>query len=110
MSEEPKSRSIRRQPRDGATEGSRGSTSGFQLKALRHFTDFALIGEAITQGLNPDTFSQPECADFKGVPYITTLEGRHFISHGDWIITGVQGERYPCRSDIFEATYEAVER
>lgn len=29
---------------------------------------------------------------------------------GDWIITGVQGERYPCKPDIFEATYEPVKR
>jgi hypothetical protein len=28
---------------------------------------------------------------------------------GDWIITGVKGERYPCKADIFAATYEAVE-
>lgn len=41
-------------------------------------------------------------------PYINTLEGRHFISRGDYIIIGVQGERYPCKPDIFEATYEKV--
>ena len=27
---------------------------------------------------------------------------------GDWIITGIKDEKYPCKSDIFEATYEAV--
>lgn len=40
---------------------------------------------------------------------IETLEGTHFVTPGDWIITGVQGEFYPCKPDIFEATYEAVE-
>lgn len=40
---------------------------------------------------------------------IDTLEGRLHVSDGDWIITGVQGEKYPCKPDIFEATYEAVE-
>jgi len=40
---------------------------------------------------------------------ITTLEGIHLVSWGDWIIQGVQGELYPCKPDIFEATYEAVE-
>ena len=30
-------------------------------------------------------------------------------SPGDWIITGVKGERYPCKPDIFEATYEPVD-
>jgi len=37
---------------------------------------------------------------------IDTLEGPHFVSEGDWIITGVKGERYPCKPDIFEMTYE----
>ena len=39
---------------------------------------------------------------------IKTLEGWLIVSHGDWIITGVKGERYPCKPDIFEATYEKV--
>ena len=39
---------------------------------------------------------------------IDTLEGKHAVTPGDWIITGVQGEVYPCRPDIFEATYEVV--
>jgi hypothetical protein len=29
-----------------------------------------------------------------------------FVTPGDWIITGVKGEHYPCKPDIFEATYE----
>jgi hypothetical protein len=40
--------------------------------------------------------------------YIETLEGKLHVSRGDWIITGVQGERYPCKPDIFAATYEPV--
>ena len=40
---------------------------------------------------------------------IDTLEGRMFADHGDWIIKGVKGEFYPCKPDIFEATYEPVE-
>jgi len=39
---------------------------------------------------------------------IKTLEGQHLASIGDWIIKGVQGEFYPCKPDIFEATYESV--
>lgn len=38
--------------------------------------------------------------------FITTLEGPHIVFEGDWIITGVKGEQYPCKPDIFEATYE----
>lgn len=38
--------------------------------------------------------------------YIETLEGRMRVDLDDWIITGVQGEHYPCKPDIFAATYE----
>lgn len=38
--------------------------------------------------------------------WIDTLEGGHIVCPGDYIITGVQGERYPCKPDIFAATYE----
>jgi len=37
---------------------------------------------------------------------IKTLEGELVVSEGDWIITGVKGENYPCKPDIFEATYD----
>lgn len=37
---------------------------------------------------------------------INTLEGAHWVSPGDWIIRGVKGEHYPCKPDIFEATYD----
>jgi hypothetical protein len=40
---------------------------------------------------------------------IPTLEGPVTASSGDWIIRGVQGEFYPCKPDIFDATYEAVD-
>lgn len=40
--------------------------------------------------------------------WIATLEGGHIVCPGDWIITGVEGERYPCKPKIFVATYEAV--
>ena len=39
---------------------------------------------------------------------IHTLEGKMIAMPGDWIITGVQGEQYPCKPDIFERTYEPV--
>ena len=39
---------------------------------------------------------------------ISTLEGVHTVSWDDWIICGVQGELYPCKPDIFEATYDPV--
>ena len=47
--------------------------------------------------------------EIRAVPYIKTLEGKMLISRGDFIITGVKGERYPCKSDIFELTYDLVQ-
>jgi hypothetical protein len=45
-----------------------------------------------------------------GFPYIAidTVEGTMNALQDDWIIRGVKGEFYPCKPDIFEATYEAV--
>jgi hypothetical protein len=40
---------------------------------------------------------------------IRTLEGYVLVTPGDWIITGVKGEHYPCKPDIFELTYEVAE-
>jgi len=39
---------------------------------------------------------------------VDTLEGEHVVCPGDWIITGVKGEHYPCKPDVFEQTYDAV--
>lgn len=40
---------------------------------------------------------------------ISTLEGDHLVSAGDYIIRGIKGELYLCKPDIFEKTYEKVE-
>jgi hypothetical protein len=39
------------------------------------------------------------------VGYIDTLEGRLRVEPGDWVITGVAGENYPCKPDIFAKLY-----
>lgn len=62
---------------------------------------------ASIEGLNADSPRDIEWED--GTLYIETLEGRMAATPGDWIIKGVKGELYPCKPDIFEATYEAVE-
>lgn len=38
--------------------------------------------------------------------WIDTLEGDRIVCPGDWVITNLQGERYPCKPDIFIATYD----
>jgi hypothetical protein len=40
---------------------------------------------------------------------ISTLEGDMIVSPGDWVITGIKGEKYPCKHDIFLETYERVD-
>lgn len=40
--------------------------------------------------------------------WIDTLEGGHIVCPGDWIITGLKGEHYPCKPDIFVMTYDPV--
>lgn len=58
---------------------------------------------------NPPFAKQGVCC-FDGERwYVQTLEGRLTISHGDWIIRGVAGEFYPCKPDIFAATYEPAD-
>lgn len=58
----------------------------------------------------PDVSGQATCAHCGGFMHehgwIDTLEGGHIVCPGDWIITGVKGEVYPCKPDIFAATYE----
>ena len=46
--------------------------------------------------------------DWSVLGVIDTLEGKMVVNPGDYIITGVKGEVYPCKPDIFEMTYEEV--
>ena len=73
-----------------------------------------LEGDLVRYFRHPDGFNAntvcDKCAKVLHVHgFIDTLEGGHRVCPGDWIITGIQGEHYPCKPDIFEATYEAVE-
>ena len=48
--------------------------------------------------------------DLRGMrAVIETLEGKMHADQGDWVIRGLQGELYPCKPNIFQQTYEAVE-
>lgn len=65
---------------------------------------------------NPDEYLKTKGEHFEidhskveGGLIIKTLEGEHIASIGDYIIKGVKGEYYPCKPDIFEATYDKVE-
>ena len=41
--------------------------------------------------------------------FVETLEAKMHVLAGDYIITGIAGEKYPCKPDIFHATYEPIE-
>jgi hypothetical protein len=70
-----------------------------QFRAIGGFPSLGVKSWPDEQGLQPRDGSWG---------YINTLEGRMHVSDGDWIITGIKGEKYPCKPDIFEKTYEPV--
>ncbi len=69
-------------------------------------------GKVVRYYRNPDDDGKRNCIKcgtimhFHG--WIDTLEDGHNVCPGDWIITGIKGEYYPCKPDIFEMTYELV--
>jgi len=70
-------------------------------------------GKIVRRFRRPDVGSSIKCKECNKIMHIhgwiDTLEGGHIVCPGDWIIIGVKGEKYPCKPDIFEATYEKVE-
>ena len=75
-----------------------------------HDAPFKSEGKVVRYYRRPDVNGEAPCKHC-GVRmhdhgWIDTLEAGHNVCPGDWIITGVKGERYPCKPDIFEATYE----
>ncbi len=71
---------------------------------VRHFTD---PQNRTLEGIVYAAQICEHCEKRKGEHgWISTLEGGHIVCPGDWIITGVAGEFYPCKPDIFKQTYE----
>lgn len=71
---------------------------------------FLSEGKVVRYYRRPDVPGSSAC-EVCGKPHhdhgwIDTLEQGHRVCPGDWIITGVKGDRYPCKPDIFAATYE----
>lgn len=77
-----------------------------------HDEPFLSEGNVVRYYRTPECDGQRECEhcgnDMDEHGWIDTLEGGHIVCPGDWIITGVKSEKYPCKPDVFEATYEAV--
>jgi hypothetical protein len=85
---------------------------------MRPFEDTGMLpaipreGEVVRYYRHPEVPGTSVCRHcnrtFHDHGFIDTLEGQHTVCPGDFIITGIKGERYPCKPDIFEATYEPV--
>lgn len=75
----------------------------------RRFQKKPVIIEAFQWGVDliPNWFAGQQ-HPITGQWYILTLEGRMYISEGDWVIKGVENEQYPCKPDIFAKTYQEV--
>lgn len=69
----------------------------------------AWVGEALALDGNEPGAMYPELGWSPHQLMIFTLEGVHCASPGDWVIRGVRGELYPCKPDIFDATYDLLE-
>ena len=74
---------------------------------------FLSEGEVVRYFRRPDIKGTEQCkkctTTYHNHGWIDTLEGGHIVCPGDWIITGVQGEYYPCKPDIFEKTYDIMD-
>lgn len=69
----------------------------------------SFVGSALTMRLESDAGYKAGVCPPAFTPIIHTLEGNMEVSRGDYVISGVNGEYYPCKPDIFEKTYEVAE-
>jgi hypothetical protein len=92
-------------------------TQGLENGELRTFTgaerkDNDWEGAIVRYFRHPDIKGTKKCKYCGNIMHvhgwIDTLEGGYVVCPGDWVITGVKGEKYPCKPDIFEATYDPV--
>lgn len=71
-------------------------------------------GKVVRYYRTPNLDGQVKCKRCNDIMYnhgwIETPEGGHIVCPGDFIITGIQGEFYPCKPDIFNATYDLVDQ
>lgn len=92
--------------KQGLENGVMRTWTGDEVKAL------GWEGQIVRYYRRPSGDGNEFCQYCKNVMHIhgwiDTLEGGHIVCPGDWIITGVAGEKYPCKDSIFKATYEEV--
>lgn len=92
------------EPQDGFENGELRTFSGAERKAN------GWEGGVVRYFRHPEVSGARPCQHCARIMrehgWIETLEGGHVVCPGDWIIRGVKGELYPCKPDIFDATYE----
>ena len=75
---------------------------------------FLSEGKIVKYYRHPDTNGETPCLkcgiNMHEHGWVDTLEGGHIVCPKDYIITGVQGEIYPCKPDVFEQTYDLVRK
>jgi hypothetical protein len=71
-----------------------------EIQAVQYTGDNA---DEVIAWVGPDAYDT-----LRGQLVIHTLEGDHVATPHDWIIRGVEGEHYPCKPSIFDATYEPI--
>lgn len=76
-----------------------------EIEAIRWFK----FGDhpAVTEQLSAGTCRECQ-GDLLVHGWIRTKEGGHIVCPGDWVITGIAGEHYPCKPEIFKQTYDLV--
>lgn len=84
-------------------------SSDHKLEEAAHMVE----GNVVRYYRTPKIDGQEKCKHCGDIMHnhgwIDTLEGGHIVCPGDWIITGISNEKYPCKPDIFEKTYELAE-
>jgi hypothetical protein len=92
-----------------------GGTTGYEQGELKSWDEKYMIdndweGKVVRRYRTPDVDGQTQCKHCGEIMHIhgwiETLEGGHIVCPGDWIITGVKGENYPCKPDVFAMTYK----
>lgn len=83
------------------------------MKSGEFFREQGWEGEVVRYYRRPSDPGARECEHCQLTMHvhgwIDTLEGGHIVCPGDWIVTGVRGEKYPVKDQIFKETYEPVE-
>ena len=94
-----------------------GGKDQFERGVIKHYSaqylrDNDWEGKVVRRFRRPDVSGEQICGQCGNTVHvhgwIDTLEGGHIVCPNDYIITGVKGERYPCKPDIFAMTYEPI--